>query len=512
MIEITKKVNDIFKALYEGEGINVSLYNSYDQIMESNESRLDYLNHLFEKINANELGEECTKIFKENIDFIHSFMKGEYNTEFTVSKKFYEDSSYCLIIPNPEDLEYLFELFELNKKMFDNIYKNNKFIVDLPKISFNQNMTRILEVRERNLSHLLGLTDSEYELNPKKNLLKKHFINNIEKNKASEESEAVRLFNWVLSDEGKEELRRLNNITINFIKEDKFKYSSQYDKEGNIKQRSLRDFQKRFKENTGYDFPIIKFSRYLTKSINTLNFLSMNNIFQMILDYNAPKGKKDEKDIFIVNTPIKLMAEEIKRYLMIDEKILEFITVYAKEKEDDVKDELELFLREIGINFDEEEFTSFINLIESYDFVGKQGINPNQTIALVKIRDIISEHFARNIHMIGFGTDFDGKNVELEQPTINSSHCDTSISLTAAELVGEYYHRGRPFFLDKIYSGDGKTLLRISNPMEELFYYQQMEEIEPYNLIQSQSLNDKLLLFEEKYKLFKNIIDTGKKL
>ena len=257
------------------------------------------------------------------------------------------------------------------------------------------------------------------------------------------------------------------------------------------------------------DFPVIKFSRYITKCINSLNFLNMNNIFQIILDYNAPEGKNDEKDIFIVNSPISLMSSEITDYINLNNKIFDIIIKYVNNDEM-LKKKIQETLKEIGLNVNDKNIASYINLIQSYDFVGKHGINPNQNIALEKIRNIISNYFGKNIHLIGFGTEFTEQETKTTDSTLNISHCDTSISLTAPELVGEYYERGRPFFLDKIYDGSGVELLRISIPEEEISYLEQMAFLEPHNLEQTNKLKSKLTNFENNYLTYKNLLGKGR--
>ena len=199
MIEVSKKINNIFKTLYENEGIQITSQYSFEDIMKSNESRIDYLNHLFDKIANEELSEECYSIFKDSIDFLHDFMNGNYSSELTIPQKYFDDKENCLIIPKEEDLEYLFKLIEANKEMYDFLYKNKEFIIELPKNSFNQNMIRILEIKEYNLAHLLGLTDSEPTPDPNKNILKKYFMEHVENNEQYGDKISERLLNWVLS-------------------------------------------------------------------------------------------------------------------------------------------------------------------------------------------------------------------------------------------------------------------------------------------------------------------------
>ena len=53
MIETTKRVEKILKTLYFCEIEDNFIRNQYHKIMESNESRLGYLNHLFRAIKRN---------------------------------------------------------------------------------------------------------------------------------------------------------------------------------------------------------------------------------------------------------------------------------------------------------------------------------------------------------------------------------------------------------------------------------------------------------------------------
>ena len=62
------------------------------------------------------------------------------------------------------------------------------------------------------------------------------------------------------------------------------------------KDLEIANLKERYKQYTGLDYPIINFSRLMVKSINVLNFLKLNNLAEIILDYNAPQGKSNEKE------------------------------------------------------------------------------------------------------------------------------------------------------------------------------------------------------------------------
>jgi len=507
VIEDSKKVEKIFKALCYSETQKNNIGYIYRKIMSSNESRLTYLNHLFNAIKRNEVNDSCESIFRQNIDFLHEFMNRQNNEEISVPYKYFKDKEDCLIVPTYDELEYLFDLLEANKDMYERFYQNKKFILELPNKTFHQHMTRILEIHDHNLAHLTGLTESEYEPDPNKNILKKYFLNNIHDYDYYGEEDSEKLWNWVLSSEGKEELRRLHRITIDFINKDKVKFPNNYDYNGQIKQNSLKKFKERFKEANGFDYPIIKFSRCITKCINNLNFLNLTNTSEVILDYNAPVGKKNEKDIFIVNASQKLMLKDLNNYLEQRKNIIILIAQHTFS--DDLKSVTDKILDTIGLNVNDKDISYFINILQSSKYL--EGISPNLNITLEKINNVLNEYFDSSVHLIGFDTEFGEDIIPLNKSSINNSHCDTSISITPVELVSDYYHRGRAFFLDKIYAKDQLELLRLSNPVEEIESLERMTILGLEELSKKENLEKKLSLFNKKYESYKNSMDNQKR-
>lgn len=500
MIQISKKIERIFRNLYELEQEQRGNRTCFEKIMESNESRLNYLNHLFNVIKRNEVNEYYYYIFDDNIGFLAEFMNDMYKNELTVPTIYFKDKDDCLIVPEMDELEYLFKLFESNKEMYETVYKDKKFILDLPNKTFEQKMTRVLEIHEYNLAHLVGLTETEIEPNPNKNTLKKYFLSHVKDSEKYGDKDSEKLWNWVLSDEGKDELRRLNKITLDFIVQDKIQNPNNYDSNGVIKSISLPKFKERFKKETGLDFPLIKFSRYITKSINNLNFLNLDNTTHVILDYNAPYGRKDQKDIFIVNASPVTLFEDTKNYKDFLQNVLEVITHYAND--DELKGVSLQLMEEVGVEAQDKDISSFINLIKTNKFF--YGIAPNKEIALEKINNVLNEFFDRNVHLIGFDTNFNGSIIPLNKSIVNSTHCDTSISLSVVDLVSNYYKRGRAFFLDKLYSTSDNQMLRLSNPCEEILYLKQMELLEPEHLKKREKLEKKLAIFNKNYDSFNN--------
>lgn len=515
----SKRFELVFRQMYESEKINVKSNISYNDIIKNNKSRLAFLNFLLDMAEKENLSFECKELLENNIDFIHSFLNGDYFVEIPVPKKYFDDMWDCLIVPSQEELNYMFSLIEQNVAIYDSTYKNCDFLLKLPDNSLNMNMYRVLEVKKKNLAHLIGLTDSEKQPNPNKNLLKKYFIKNISNPERYGKTVSEQLLNWILSEEGKKEIKKINQITIDFIEKDEIKNPTAYDEKGKIK--DLKKFKERFKESTDYDFPIIKFSRYISKCINNINYLNLTNITQMILDYNAPinpetneKTEKDEKDIFIVNVSQDKLIEITKKYIQIYNAINKLIRCYANNDKNNL--EIEYFLKKQGINVRDKDIEKYINLIKSYDFVGKHGIKPDCSKAIDMINREISKYFLSDIHLIGFGTDFkldEQKNIipiDLNTRTINYAHCDTSISINITDLINKYYKRGRAFFIDRIYDTKG-NVLRISIPKEELNHMELLSLLNMQEKSDFNELKEELELFEEKYESYKNTFRKGKK-
>lgn len=471
MIKSAKKFREYFHDLYKANCTSIFINKSFDEIFDSNKTRIEYINKLFENREAHKLSCEGERVFEETIDYIVSFINGkEKGSNITVPEKYFKDMAVGAIIPTFEEMAFLLKVIKSNKIMYEMFYEDTFLYVKLPDESFNENMIRILEIKKHNIAHLLGLTEYEdITNNPSKNLLKKHFFSVVkESNKYYKgSSDAEKLLNWIVSNEGECELLRIHKKTLDFVKRDKIINPGSYI--GNdLKPDSsiVSKFKERYKKSTGLDYPIINFSRLLVKSINTLNFLRLNNLVEVILDYNAPKGTSNEKDIFLVNRNSKKVLHGIDKFMNLRTNLLIDLYNYAHDSENI---ELRNKLISEGINVNSQNIKDQLNIIKAYDFIGAYGITPDDSIIDEKIIESINENFERNINLIGFGTDLENqKEIPLDKKVIHRAHCDTSIALTVPELAGHYYKYGRSFFLDKIESDRG--VMMVSNINDEIHY------------------------------------------
>ena len=500
MFEFSIKFYDYFRELYE---INYKDLNKtdFDEVFKNNTSRMEYILSLLEQFEKNNLNYSELKYFEEPIKYIVEFMKGnKKNRDIIVLDKYFEDESVGAIIPTMEEFDSLLKIIASNKKTFDTFYRNNSLSLELPEDSFNQNMIRVLKIEDYNLAHLLGLTEHEDPLNPapSKNLLKKYIKSNVEDTTLYGTKDSEIVLNWCTSNEGKKQLKKIHETTLNFVEIDKKNNPDSYDDSGNLKANhsTVMKFKERYKKQTGLDYPIINFSRILVKSINTHNFLTLNNVTEMILDYNAKKGKSNEKDIFLVSCKQKELLCQKNKYIdMRTDLIIDFYN-YAHNLDDL---ELKQKLIDNGIDVNKKDIKDQINIIQANRFIGEYGIVPNDSIIDEKIIKSLNNSFSRTVNMLGFNTEFNGDfEIPLERNVTHGSHCDTSIIITVPELIGDYYVRGRPFFIDKIKSKN--RIIKVANVRDEINYLTGVIDIKRSATEELTRLSELKNRLNEKYK------------
>ena len=485
MIRNSKRFYDYFRGIYEANCGSLRSNKSFEEVFEDNESRMEFIIEMFDAVDANQLSYSGRRVFEETIEYIVAFMRGDRKrTDIKVPTKYFEDESMGAIIPNLAELDFLLKLIKTNKTVYEMYYKDNLLVLDLPDETFNQNMQRCLEIKDHNLAHLLGLTEFEdpAKPDPSKNILKKYVLNLIGNSSAYGTTDAERVLNWITSDAGQLHLYCLHKKTLEFVKKDKEKYPNAYDSEGNLKPNSatISKFKQRYKASTGLDYPIINFSRFMVKAANTINFLNLNNVVEMILDYNAPEGKTNEKDIFLVLAPARKVLTRNNQYIEARSDIWVAFYEYAF---DPTNEAAKNFLIAAGIDLKDPYIQDQLNIIKAREFIEEKGITPDDYLMDEKIIACLNPCFEREVHLLGFKTEFHNEtDIPLDEMRVHGAHCDTSISLTVPELVGHYYKRGRPFFLDKIESlrtdqGMDHEYLLISTVRDEINYLTRVEEL-----------------------------------
>lgn len=485
MIRNSKRFYEYFREIYEANCGSLRSNKSFDEVFKDNESRMKFIIEMFDAVDNNQLSYSGRRLFEDTIEYIVAFMKGDRKrSDVKVPSKYFEDESMGAIIPSLADLDLLLKLIKANKEVFEMYYKDNLLVLDLPEDTFNQNMQRCLEIKEHNLAHLLGLTEFEDPMkpDPNKNILKKYVLKLIGNSSEYGSTDAEKVLNWVTSEYGQLHLYMLHKKTLEFVEEDRAKFPNAYDSEGNLKPNSatIAKFKQRYKAKTGLDYPIINFSRFIVKAANTFNFLNLNNVVEMILDYNAPEGKTNEKDIFLVLGPARKILTKNNKYIEARSDIWVAIYNYAFDPTDE---NAKNTLIDAGIDLKDPYIQDQLNIIKAKEFIEEKGITPDDHLMDEKIIACLNPYFEREVHLLGFKTEFhDETDIPLDEMRVHGAHCDTSISLTVPELIGHYYKRGRPFFLDKIESlrtehGEEQDYLLISTVRDEINYLSRVEDL-----------------------------------
>ena len=516
LIVESKKFENVMSCLYKTS--NARMSTSFDNIMKDNISRLDFINGLFNDYKKEELSPECRRVFEDNIDFINGFINGEYNHFISIPRKYANDRDQYLIIPSQKEINYLLDLIKLNVRLYDAYYKDNEIIVELPNDTFNKNMTRILSVKEDKVAHLLGLTDSSLSDSKTSNFLKEYFKSIVEDTSVYGQGDAIALLNWIISDEGRQEILRLNQLLLNFVEDDYAEHPASYYSKEAIKNKEK--FSARFEayyKDLGLKYPMIKFSRIFTKCINNLNFFNMSSINMCIVDYNSrysprkyedrykekreeDKEDVDEKDFFFVSAPSKQLNEQIENHI---HYMNNFLNKLKKYKKGDEKNDrwVEEELNEMGVTKGKD---AYLNLAQTNQFVENNGILPEEYEYLMvqkQIRDYYAKKDDRLVHLIGFDS-YDKESIsELNEPMVHETHCDTSIGISTGALVDTYFTRGRAFFLDKIKTKNAGTI-RVSNPIEEMEYHQDMIDLGRDDSKEYNALEKGMKTFTKRFKKF----------
>jgi hypothetical protein len=191
----------------------------------------------------------------------------------------------------------------------------------------------------------------------------------------------------------------------------------------------------------------------------------MSNAFEVILDYNAPKGKTNEKDIFIVNGNQNKLLRKSDKFAEIRDEIVIALMTYASDRNDEESIKV---LQKYGIDLKKAEMLDHLNLMQAYEFVGAHGITVDDTYVDDKIVSAANPMFDRDVHLVGFNTVFTSGNSDISDSVYNEAHCDTSICLTVPELIGDYYQNGRVFFIDKFHSENG--VIMVSSVKDEIAF------------------------------------------
>lgn len=536
MIEETQKFADILRDLYNKSKSELHLNITFEEIMSSNLSRINFINSLFDYIEKGNLNAEFSQQFIKNIEFIKTFITAKnINSSIPIDRKYFDYSldDNKTIIPNKRDLMLWMHFLKFNVEQFNLYFNNNIMVLRLPDGTLNQNMYKIFTIYKRNLAHILGITET------KGNDLVNYFVeydrlnnpelydynNETKRYELKNENLATRIIDWIVSEDGEKEILRLYQEVKEFIKIDKKEPGADvvYDKEGNI--INIDEFKKRAAKKN-IKLYLLDFSRLYVKTINTFNFLGMNNITEMISDYNHPSTKGIPKNENQKKRKEKLESQQIDTFLVStnQKKLEEIKQDYEKEKEEYFKDLKEYSItddpqrikeikekfskKNIDLNMDKYKFiiSNYRNLVKTSYFSGEKLLERAEKELLIIVSEALKEDFLPQLPLFGFRGIFN-EIIPTDEESIIISRCVSSIALDAINLTEEYYKNGRRFFVDSIFMGVGSgeqksNYFRISNVEEEIAYLLSINPQTEENLTKIEELKrakKKLLLKFKKF-------------
>lgn len=449
-----------FKAIYDAFCKVVPFDQPFEKVFEDNVSRLKFLNLVMEHLNENKFSLQFSNLFSQSIDFMSNYINGNYKCGIDVPYIFKNDEQ-GKYVPTEFQLVYLFKMMGVCCDFHKRFYDGKEFSITLPNNTLNQNIVKKFTINRENLPHILGLTEHE----DKGNYLFKYFLENDRRNNpdlyttapdmplSNGQKVSERYLDWVLSDEGQEKIIEMNNMIRDLMSLDMMDNPQNYE---NGQPKSKERFAALVKSELGFDFPLIKYSRYICKTINLFNFLNMNSTQEMILDYNPQVGENIPFDFFLVNASNEALELDGKSYVHLKEHIFYLIglltsddPVKRKKAEDD--------LRYFGIKIDytnADSVGSYANLLLTDKFVGKHGIVPALSGTKQSLLSSLGNGYPNDVHLLGFGSKLSMDKVTgVNESLIEPVYCGSSMAVNVPEYLDKFNVRGRCFYLDGIDEG-----------------------------------------------------------
>lgn len=463
------RVLNSFKTLYDITGKYEKNDKSYEEVISDSDSRIEFLiNSVTIALTNKKIDNKTSGIIIQLYTSLYNYLMNKSSLEeITIPKEIknkIHDKNY---LPKREELKVLMTLIYSNKKIFDNEFDGVDFSQTITN-GLHKNITEILRIERRNISHLLGLTSSDSSLYSfyKKAVIDK-IINNIMREinwDGSNDIEKIKIFNKKFKEvfkldftkenyskiimwryKSEKDLKRkltpeeeiLNEITalapkektIDFYadKQNINKLSVIQNPKISIEDKNIRvildnyvrqyenladnkDFKEKFINKFNYSYPLIEFDKLITKNISFYNFSLFENLNSIVLDYNPEvKNEKIENEeqttITQRNSDLYLVSYSQKERKELDKKRNELL-----DKEDCAvngeinKDQIEEFNNQIE---DNNLTTNYINLIKSLvSFPPEERYYFRQIDKIEENynKEVLKKYSTENMSLIGFAT------------------------------------------------------------------------------------------------------------
>ena len=208
-IAFYEKLNDFYSNA-KAEGFIVG---TFEETFKDNISRIDFIANLIDLDIKGKLSSRMHMLLSENYEFFINFINGEASektlivpssimNKITENKEIPKEEN----LYSQEELMYLLDMIERNYNMCQNNFANKTMYIKLPSESLHHDIYEVLEIRDDNIAHLLGLTSETSSLTS--------FYVSL----THDDKPAQNIAKFFLSGEGKQILLNEYNKNVEFIK------------------------------------------------------------------------------------------------------------------------------------------------------------------------------------------------------------------------------------------------------------------------------------------------------
>ena len=165
-----------FKDLYEIISKYENQNKTYEEIMSSNNSRLEFLTHAVDiALNNKNMDRNTTGLILSMYDKIYKYLfENSELEEIQIPNNMKEKLKDNMILPNFSELLFAITLVQENIRIFEKYFNDKDFSQTINQ-GLHTNIKEVLKIERHNIGHLLGITndDAIYNFNRKKIIDKK---------------------------------------------------------------------------------------------------------------------------------------------------------------------------------------------------------------------------------------------------------------------------------------------------------------------------------------------------
>ena len=286
-----------FKKLYDTINQYEKQIKTYEEIMQSNNSRLEFLIHAVDiALKSKAIDKNTSELILNMYENIYKYLfENSELEEIRIPNDMKSRLKDNMILPNPFELLFALTLIQENKRIFEK-YFNGKELSQTITQGLHTNIKEVLEIKKENVGHLLGLTNDD----ALQNFYRKTIINRMIKKICNEIG--IEEKDIESSEKFKEIFKEI--FKLDYSKENKNKLISF----GNRKNKDSSDISEEEKialEETYELIPKEQIVDFYANNQNINELIKENNevndfVYEYIkkmIDYIIKQGKKADKNI-----------------------------------------------------------------------------------------------------------------------------------------------------------------------------------------------------------------------